>query len=149
MANQDDIRIGCGAMIFKNNNVLLMKRGAAARDEIGKWEFPGGAVDIEETPENAVLREVYEELGPALEISIVCLLSVDEFTTPDTNNRWRSYTYLINLISGEPQIMEPEKCSQIKWIELSEIDTNKLTYISSVNYKTFVENSDLLFKSLL
>lgn len=149
MANQDDIRIGCGAMIFKNNNVLLMKRGAAARDEIGKWEFPGGAVDIEETPENAVLREVYEELGPALEISIVCLLSVDEFTTPDTNNRWRSYTYLINLISGEPQIMEPEKCSQIKWIELSEIDTNKLTYISSLNYKTFVENSDLLFKSLL
>lgn len=149
MANQDDIRIGCGAMIFKNNNVLLMKRGAAARDEIGKWEFPGGAVDIEETPENAVLREVYEELGPALEISIVCLLSVDEFTTPDTNNRWRSYTYLINLISGEPQIMEPEKCSQVKWIELSEIDTNKLTYISSLNYKTFVENSDLLFKSLL
>ena len=149
MANQDDIRIGCGAMIFKNNNVLLMKRGAAARDEIGKWEFPGGAVDIEETPENALLREVYEELGPALEISIVCLLSVDEFTTPDTNNRWRSYTYLINLISGEPQIMEPEKCSQVKWIELSEIDTNKLTYISSLNYKTFVENSDLLFKSLL
>ncbi|MEM9164375.1 MAG: NUDIX domain-containing protein, partial [Cyanobacteria bacterium P01_F01_bin.4] len=49
--------------------VPLNKRGKALPDEVGKWALPGGYLDYDETAGEAVMREVWEELGlniPAL-----------------------------------------------------------------------------------
>ncbi len=43
----DYIGVGVGGVIFNDEGkVFLAKRGAAARNEAGKWEFPGGAVEF-------------------------------------------------------------------------------------------------------
>jgi 8-oxo-dGTP diphosphatase len=50
--------------------VPLNKRGPALPDEVGKWSLPGGYLDYDETVGDAVIREVWEELGlniPALQ----------------------------------------------------------------------------------
>ena len=52
-----------GCIFNENGEVLLQKRG-----ESKKWGFPGGAVEIGETPQMAAIREIKEETGLDVEI---------------------------------------------------------------------------------
>jgi 8-oxo-dGTP diphosphatase len=57
-----------GAALLRAGRVLAARRSYPA-DAAGRWEFPGGKVDAGETPEAAVVREVAEELGCAVEVT--------------------------------------------------------------------------------
>lgn len=50
------------AIIVKENNVLLARR-KPGESQAGLWEFPGGTVKEGETPQQALEREILEELG--------------------------------------------------------------------------------------
>lgn len=50
------------AVIEREGRVLIAQRKRAAEHPL-KWEFPGGKVEPDETPEKAVVRELTEELG--------------------------------------------------------------------------------------
>ena len=59
------LEINCFKCVFDaNGNVLLQRRGDSK-----KWGFPGGAVEIGETPEMAAIREVKEETGLDVRVS--------------------------------------------------------------------------------
>lgn len=51
--------VGVGGIIFQGENVLLIKRGR--EPALGQWSIPGGLVDLGETLQAAVVREVREE----------------------------------------------------------------------------------------
>lgn len=64
MGHEKIILVFAGGCIFNDRGeVLLQKRG-----DSGKWGFPGGAVELGETPEMAAIREIKEETG--LEVRI-------------------------------------------------------------------------------
>ncbi len=52
------------ALVDRDGRVLLAQR-PAGKSMAGLWEFPGGKVDVGETPEQALMRELEEELGIA------------------------------------------------------------------------------------
>ncbi len=61
---KDYIGVGCGALIINDKNqTLLIKRGNKSRNEAGFWGKPGGAVKFGEKVEDAVKREIKEELN--------------------------------------------------------------------------------------
>lgn len=82
-----------------------------------KWEFPGGKVEENESPEEAVFREIHEELN--CEIIVKNKLGELEYAYPDFHLKMD--LYLCELKEGSlPRATEH---NQIKWLTPEEIDT--------------------------
>ena len=65
--------IGVAAVVIENDKVALVRRGRPPA--YGEWSLPGGAVELGETLESAVTREVSEEVGLEVEVlELVALL---------------------------------------------------------------------------
>lgn len=132
----DYIGVGVGAVIVNaQGRIFLAKRGKEARNESGKWEFPGGAVEFGETLELALVREVKEEYG--FDIEVQELLDVVNHIIPDEKQHWVSPTFLCRVKSGTPRILEPHKCDEIGWFALVEIPEEKLTIASRKSLESF------------
>ncbi len=116
---KDCIGVGVGACIFnEDGQILLALRGKKAKNEVGKWEIPGGAVEFGETIEQALKREIKEELG--VEIELIELLQLCDHIIPDDAQHWVSPTYICKIIDGDPRNLEPGKCDRLGWFSLDE-----------------------------
>jgi len=62
-------KLVAGCLVVGNGRVLLLRRGI--EPQIGKWTFPGGYVDLGESPAAAALRETSEEVGLRVELGRV------------------------------------------------------------------------------
>ena len=62
--------VAAAALVDADNRVLIAKR-PEGKSMAGLWEFPGGKVAAGETPENALIRELREELG--IEVCDTCI----------------------------------------------------------------------------
>lgn len=60
--------------------LVLTRRSARLKNHAGQWAFPGGSMDSGETPEQAALRELEEEVGACLDEQCV-LGRLDDYTT--------------------------------------------------------------------
>ncbi|MEM5787237.1 MAG: NUDIX hydrolase [Syntrophobacteraceae bacterium] len=93
---------GVGAIIFRDDQVLLIKRGRAP--SIGKWSIPGGLVELGESLEDAVRREIREEVG--LEVRVVDLVAALDRVILDRNGRIEYHYILLDFlcesIQGDP-----------------------------------------------
>ena len=115
--------VGCGAAVLKQGRLLLIQR--RREPEAGCWGLPGGKVDLFETSEQAIAREVAEELG--IRISDLSLLKTVEQIDRDGGWHWVSPVYLAGAYAGEPELREPEKHGGFAWFGLDDLPDN-LTY---------------------
>lgn len=133
----DYIGVGAGAIIVdKQGRLFLARRGAKAKNERGLWEFPGGSVEFGETLAETLRREMREEFG--VEIAVGELLDVVDHILKEEGQHWISPTFLCTITSGEPHIMEPEKCAEIGWFRTNEIP-KELTQISRENLAHYLQ----------
>lgn len=115
----DCIGVGVGALIFNNEGKLLLSlRGPLAKNERGKWEIPGGAIEFGETLEEGLKREMKEEIG--VEIEVIKMLQVADHILPEEGQHWVSPTYLCKIVKGTPEIKEPGKCDRLDWFSIEE-----------------------------
>ena len=70
------------ALIDADGRVLLAQRPKGKRLE-GLWEFPGGKIDANERPEDALIRELSEELGIAVQAACLAPLTFASYTYAD------------------------------------------------------------------
>ena len=108
-------RVGCGAAIVRDGQLLLVKR--LTPPEAGSWSLPGGKVEFGERLADAVVREIREEIG--VEIAPERPLMVVE--TPNVDGQhWIAPVYLARLVAGEPRNCEPTKHDNVAWFLLGE-----------------------------
>lgn len=107
-------RLGCGAAIMQDGRLLLVRR--LREPEAGCWGLPGGKVDWLEPVEQAVRREIEEEL--AIRLTSLCLLCVVDQIDAQRREHWLAPVYLTDTFDGEVRNVEPEKHSDIGWFAL-------------------------------
>lgn len=95
------------AVIKKGNMIFATQRGYG--EFKGGWEFPGGKVEEGESPEDALVREIKEELDTV--ISVEKYLHTIEYDYPTFHLSMQCY--LCSVISGELTLKEHEAA---KWL---------------------------------
>lgn len=132
----DYIGVSVGAFIVNDKaEVLLMKRSQHAKNEKGKWEAPGGAVEFGETLEEAIRREMREELG--IEIEILTQWLAKDHIIPEDKQHWVPTTFLVKVAKGyTPKNIEPLKHDDIKWFAPDNFPT-PLSLITQMNLKDY------------
>ena len=135
----DYIGVGVGAIIVNPAGfVFLARRGPKAKNERGLWEFPGGSVEFGETLTQSLQREMVEEYG--IQVSVGELVDVVDHILPDERQHWVSPTFVCQIISGEPHIREPEKCTEIGWFDAMEVP-DELTQITRLNLEHYLQRA--------
>ncbi len=115
---EQKFRVGVGALIIKDGNILLGLRGPKARDQHYKWELLGGLVEFGESLEEAVKREVREEAG--LEVSPGKIIGSNVRQSPDGKEHWVGITFQCDWKSGEPHRTEYDRVLEFKWHPLED-----------------------------
>ena len=95
--------------------VLLQKRGQRARDENGKWDVGGGAIEFGESISEAVSREIFEELC-VMPMSIDFLTVYDAFrVNKSIKTHWVAIMHAVQVDPDKVKIGEPDKIDEIGW----------------------------------
>ncbi|MBI3258912.1 MAG: (deoxy)nucleoside triphosphate pyrophosphohydrolase [Ignavibacteriae bacterium] len=97
------------AIIRRGNEVLLCQRNEKARYAL-QWEFPGGKIELGETSETALIRELFEELDINAEIGQ--LLHAEESHYPD-GGKFFVHFYLVEKFSNE---IQNKVFQTVKWV---------------------------------
>lgn len=107
------VQVAVGVLL-RNNYCLLSKRAFDAHQG-GLWEFPGGKVEALESVEQALQRELQEELGVVVKSSTP-LISIEHSYTDKTVVL---QTHLVEEFSGEPEGREQQP---LQWVAINELD---------------------------
>src|SRR5271170_545236 len=86
--------VGVGAVILDNHRVLLILRGQAPLK--GEWSLPGGALELGETLEEGIRREVLEETG--LVVEPVAIVEVFDRISRDAGGRVQYHYVLVDYL---------------------------------------------------
>jgi mutator protein MutT len=117
--------VGVGAIILDGDKILLEKRKNDPSK--GKWTVPGGLVDLGETVEQAVIREVKEETrlevyDPRL-VDVVNYISLDEKGAVEYH--FVIVDYLVTVRGGKPKAASD--AADLKWVPFNEVEEYDLT----------------------
>src|SRR5690606_19773316 len=91
-------RIEVRSLVKKDGKILLLKRAGGSEDLKGKYELPGGKIEPNEQPEEAVKRSIREATG--LEASVVYLSDVFTYTSHGDRPVQRAVIVYIVSVSG-------------------------------------------------
>lgn len=132
------IKVAVVCFIFdKNGNLILHRRGAGARDEVGKLLAVGGSVNSGDLDfRSALTRELKEEVGNQCNITINDFIGaqldskIDRATKELTN--WIILAYKGKMISGELINNEPERCVGFERAKMSKFSEEDLAKTASI-----------------
>ncbi|AWE06175.1 8-oxo-dGTP diphosphatase MutT [Lysinibacillus sp. 2017] len=105
-----------GAIIENEQNEIYCAQRSPKMSLPNYWEFPGGKIEKDETPQQALIREISEEFA--------CEISVGE-KVEDTTYDYGTFivrleTYMAKIINGEPTALEH---ADTKWVTRKALKT--------------------------
>ena len=116
------------AIIIKDGHIFATQRGYGEFQ--GWWEFPGGKMEVGESPQEALRREINEELDADIQVNE--LLETVEWDYP--NFHLTMHCFICNLLSESMHLNEHEAATwlthetlrSVKWLPADEILLDKI-----------------------
>lgn len=129
------VQVAVGVIINASNEVLMTQRDLSLHQG-GLWEFPGGKLEPNESIQEALSRELKEEIN--INVQSAEPLKVIEHNYPDKSVQL--HVYLIRKYTGTPEICDGQL--DLKWISLNEwnndlfpVPASNLEIMSFINDK--------------
>ncbi len=119
-SSHDIVLVAACALIDPDHRVLLARR-PEGKSMAGLWEFPGGKVEKNETPEACLIRELKEELG--LDIVENCLAPLTFASHSYENFHLLMPLYVCRVWDGIPQARENQT---LKWVRPGDMANFKM-----------------------
>lgn len=102
------------AIIEHKGKYFATQRGYG--DYKDKWEFPGGKIEPEESREDALIREIKEELATTIGVDkFVCTVDCDY-----TDFHLTMHCFLCHVVTGKLQLLEAEDA---RWLDKEHLNT--------------------------
>ena len=102
------------AIILENNKILATRRSPGMPHAL-KWEFPGGKVHENETPESCIIREIGEELGVGVEPGERLADVIHHYETHSI----RLMPFICSITNGTLSLSEHH---EYRWVACDELD---------------------------
>jgi len=112
----NEYRIALG-VVNLNDNYLIGKRALKKKFSPGKWEFISGFVDLNEKPEETIIRELKEETGMNGRV----VKSGRSYFILDEEGKWEVFPFLIEVDNGNFKINGKDH-EELKWVKINELD---------------------------
>lgn len=117
-------KIGVGVILNQQGKILIDRR-LDSGEMGGLWEFPGGKIELNETVEECIGREILEELG--IIVTVGKQIKIIEHNYPKFVVT--IFVHYCHYVSGNPQAIE---CSEFRWVKPE--DLNKYCF-PEANYQ--------------
>ena len=93
---------------------VLIAQRPMGKWQAGRWEFPGGKIEVGESPHDALVRELREELG----VEVQAAQPLGQFTHVYTDRSVEIDLWLVTQFAGEPQGLDDQA---LRWVSLDEL----------------------------
>lgn len=110
------------AVMFQDGCVMLTLRGI--EPAIGKWDLPGGYIEVGEDPQDALHREMAEETGLSIEITELQGIYLDTYGDGGTDTL--NICYRARATDGDP--VPASDVVEIRWFEIEAIPWGDLAF---------------------
>lgn len=118
-------RVAVGAVVFKDERVLLVKRGQPPAEDL--WAIPGGSVKIGESLQEAAQREILEETG--VQIRAVDPIYTFDVIERDAAGKVRFHYVIVDLaadyVMGKPS--PGDDAADARWVSAEEFNRLKVS----------------------
>lgn len=130
-----------GIILTKEGEYLVTRRVDYHQETNHKWQLPGGALEFGETPEQAALREIYEEVG--VRAKVICKQPIVTTQTWDLRDK-HSHVVLISYLMdiGSQKIRLNNEADDFRFVTSANLDYEQ----SLPATKSILETADILVK---
>lgn len=127
-------------MLINDNKILLMRRKDTGFAD-GFYSMPAGKLEPKESVENAIIREVEEEIN--INIKNETLKTIQVMNRNGSDRERIDYFFTVDRWSGEIKNNEPNKCDDLKWFDINNLPENTIPYIKEAinNYNKKIKFS--------
>lgn len=113
-------------ILINDNKILLMRRKDTGFAD-GFYSMPAGKLEPKESVENAIIREVEEEIN--INIKNETLKTIQVMNRNGSDRERIDYFFTVDRWSGELKNNEPNKCDDLKWFDINNLPENTIPYI--------------------
>jgi len=125
-------------IFLKDDQILLLRRYNTGYQD-GNYSLPAGHLNGNETLKQALIREIMEEIGIIVDKQDLELIHVINRNANDAERI--DFFFVIRNWQGEPQIMESNKCDEMKWVLKNDLPENIAPEVKQAAYNIFNNKS--------
>lgn len=116
-------RVSTYGLARDGESVLMVRIADFGGGDVGKWMLPGGGLDHGETPEDAVVREFFEETGYQVAVDRLLEVGSDHRTLANgTDFHGIFVLYEVSVLGGESRAEAAGSTDGVAWIHRSNLD---------------------------
>ena len=131
MKQRVNFHVACYLILEKDNKILLQKRQNSGYFD-GYYSVPAGHLEEKETCIDCIIRETKEEIGIDIKREDTNLIFTSDASK---KNNYICLFFKTNKFDGDIKIMEPEKCSELRFFDIDNLPENLVPEL-----RTFLED---------